>query len=268
LYKLIALDLDDTLLGKDATIGAPEKAAVAAARARGIEVTLVTARSWRATRPFAEELGLTMPVICMTGSTVYSVKGEPLYQTTIALEEARRLAAQGDAERWAYRLYYPDGRIFASWPAEDYNPNAPATLYPIKEYTGALLPLLENGEPPIQVACLGNRSVEAVLAALVDVPDLVATTYDRYSAVSRTHIMHRKVTKGGALAEYCERHGIPREAVIAMGDGEPDRSMIEWAGTGVAMGWAPEHVRAAADFVTAADDEHPVATALTRLLGL
>jgi hydroxymethylpyrimidine pyrophosphatase-like HAD family hydrolase len=56
--------------------------------------------------------------------------------------------------------------------------------------------------------------------------------------------------------------------VIAMGDGEPDRSMIEWAGTGVAMGWAPEHVRAAADFVTAADDEHPVATALTRLLGL
>lgn len=53
-----------------------------------------------------------------------------------------------------------------------------------------------------------------------------------------------------------------------MGDGEPDRSMIEWAGVGVAMGWAAEPVRAAADLVTAADDPAPVATAIRRLLGV
>lgn len=268
MYKLIALDLDDTLLGKDATIGATDAAAVAAARAAGCEVTLVTARSWRATKAFADELGLTLPVICMTGSAIYSPQGELLAEVTIPLHQARHLATLGDTESWAYRLYFRDGRIYQSRPADDYVPRSPAALYPIKEYTGELLPLLTGDEAPIQLAALGRHSVESMLAAVAELPDLHANTYDRHESDPRTHVMHREANKGAALRKYCERFGFNQQEVIAMGDGEPDRSMIDWAGTGVAMGWAPEHVRRVADVVMAANDPHPVATAIALLLGL
>ena len=268
MYKLIALDLDDTLLGKDAQVHPTDRAALAAARSAGVDVTFVTARSWRVTRPYVEALGITSPVICMTGAVVYSPQGEPLYRRCIPLAEARRLAASADRERWSFRLYFLDGRFYHSYQPDGYEPTLSAHAYPTSQYVGPVSSYLDAGEEPIQVALLGSRSVEGALALLPEFPDLVATTYDRHTTVSRTHLMHRDVNKGAALARYCAERGIAREAVIAMGDGETDRPMIEWAGAGVAMGWAPEPVRRAARLVTAADDPHPVATALHQLLGI
>lgn len=267
MYKLIALDLDDTLLGHDASISPEHREAIQAARGRGCEVTLVTARSWRATRRYAEELELTLPVICMTGAAVYSPAGEVLWTNPIALPDARRVAAWADEADWTIRLYYLNGRIVQSRMAEDYFPTAPSHAYPTETLVGAVSPFLEDGEEPIQMALLGNRSVEGVLARLPELPDVVSTTYDRQSTISRTHLMHRSVNKGAALAAYCDRLGFHREAVIAMGDGYPDQPMLQWAGAGVAMGWAPEPVRQAAVLVTDPQDVHPVATALRQLLG-
>ncbi|HLN63841.1 MAG TPA: HAD family hydrolase [Symbiobacteriaceae bacterium] len=268
MYKLIALDLDDTLLGKDAQVHPTDKAALAAARSAGVDVTFVTARSWRATRPYVEALSITAPVICMTGAVVYTPQGEPLHRCCIPLAEARRVAGRADRERWSCRLYFLDGRIYHSYRPDGYEPTLSAHAYPTNEYVGPVSPYLDGGEEPIQIALLGSRSVEGALALLPEFPDVVATTYDRYTNVSRTHLMHRDVNKGAALARYCAERGIAPEAVIAMGDGETDRSMIEWAGAGVAMGWAPEATRRAARLVTSADDPHPVATALQQLLGL
>lgn len=268
MYRLIALDLDDTLLGRDGQISPADAAAVADARSAGCDVTLVTARSWRATRPFAEQLGLTAPVICMTGAVVYDVAGAVVSAAPLDLTEARHLIREADDARWCTRLYFTDGRIHQNRPADDFYPVHSSHAYPASTYVGDLSPYLEAGEAPIQVALLGNRSVEGALDQLPNLPGMVATTYDRYSGVSRTHLMHRTVSKGRALAAYCEARAIPQAAVVAMGDGEPDRSMIEWAGVGVAMGWAPSAVQAAADLVTPADDPHPVATAIHRLLQL
>lgn len=262
---LIALDLDDTLLGKDCRIGAPGKKALAAARALGWEVTLVTARSWRATKDFVAELQLRLPVICMTGAAVFAPDGKPLRYATVPLANARRLAALADRDGLSIRLYYPEGVIYHSRPAADYVAPSPAARYPTETYVGAVLPYLEQHSEPLQIVAMGDRSVEAALAEVEQMPDLIHTPYDRHTIASRTHIMHRHVTKGAALATLCHELGIPRERVIAMGDSETDRSMIEWAGTGVAMGCAPELVRLAADLVTRPDDEHPVASALAQL---
>ncbi|MHB9145818.1 MAG: HAD family hydrolase [Symbiobacteriia bacterium] len=85
---------------------------------------------------------------------------------------------------------------------------------------------------------------------------------------SRLHLFNLEVSKGAALEAYCAQRGIPRQAVIAMGDTSADHSMLSWAGIGVAMGWAPEHVRATADMVMSPDDLAPVSTALNQLLAL
>lgn len=267
MYRLVALDLDDTLLGRDGLISPEHKAALAAARARGCEVTLVTARSWKATERFAQELEVRLPVICMTGAAVYSPAGELLHQAPLPLDAARLLASRADQELWSMRLYFPDGRIITSRIAEDFMTKTGAH-YPAEFWAGDLLPYLEGGESSLQVVCVGNRSVEGALACLPLLPDLVHTTYERYTPHSRTHIMHRSVSKGSALAALCERLGIAREAVIAMGDGEPDRSMIAWAGAGVAMGWASPELQAAADLVTSPDEAHPVAAALAQLMAV
>ncbi|MDB4894711.1 MAG: hypothetical protein JWN15_973 [Firmicutes bacterium] len=267
MYRLIALDIDDTLLGRDQKIGPANTEAIAAARAAGCEVTLVTARSWGATLPFVAELGLTAPLICLTGCAIYTPEGELVYVKSVDPAEARALAAHADREGWSIRLYYADGEILHSHPADDFAPRVGA-IYPVDSYCGPVSGFLETGECPVQLALTGHRSVEGALALLPQMPGMVATTYERFSRTSRTHIMHASVTKGAALAAYCRERSIPREAVIAMGDGEPDRSMIEWAGVGVAMGWASEHVRQAADLVTAADDPAPVATAIRQLLAL
>jgi Cof subfamily protein (haloacid dehalogenase superfamily) len=267
MYRLIALDIDDTLLGRDGKIGQANTEAIAAARAAGCEVTLVTARPWEATRLFVAELQLTAPLICMTGAAVYSPAGEALRLMPVDRAEALMLAEHADRAGWSIRLYYADGRILYSHPAADFVPRA-GTVHPIDTYCGPVSGYLAEGDYPLQMMLLGHRSVEGGLALLPQLPGMVATTYERFSPTSRTLLMHASVTKGVALAEYCRERSIPREAVIAMGDGEPDRSMIEWAGVGVAMGWAPEHVRQAADLVTAADDPAPVATAIRRLLAL
>jgi hydroxymethylpyrimidine pyrophosphatase-like HAD family hydrolase len=267
MYKLIALDLDETLLGRDGLICPEHKSAIAAARAAGCDVTLVTARSWRATRPFVAELGLTAPVICLTGSAVYSPEGEPLQQQGLVPGEIRRLAAQADEQGWSIRLYYADGSIVHSCPAADFAPKQGA-IFPVDQYVGPVSPWLDRRETPLQAALLGHRSVEGALALLAELPGMAATTYERFGPAVRTHLMHASVTKGGALAEYCQERSIPREAVIAMGDSEPDRSMIAWAGTGVAMGWAPETVRLAADLVIDEAEPAPVAAAIRSVLGV
>lgn len=208
MYRLIALDIDDTLLGGDGEIGRANMEAIAATRAAGCEVTLATARSWRATRPFVEELALTAPLICLTGSAVYSPVGEALRLVPLVAEEARLLAACADREGWSIRLYYADGRIRHSHPAEDFVPRAGA-IYPIDSYCGPVSGYLAAGDYPLQVGLIGHRSVEGALSLLPQMPNMVATTYERFSPTSRTHIMHASVTKGAALAEYCRERSIP-----------------------------------------------------------
>lgn len=267
MFRLIALDLDDTLLGQDSEISQAHLEAVAVARAMGCEVTLVTARSWAATRPYAEQLGLTAPVICMAGAVLYDISGRPLQTVELPASAARELATWTDAERWVGRFYYADGRIIQSNRADDYVPGpGGGGNYRFATFVEAMAPYVEGGEVPLQVAFIGDRSVEGALSRMAFLPGVAATAYRRGEANASAHLLHASVTKGSTLEAYCRRYGFARESVIAMGDGEADLPMIEWAGCGVAMGWAPEHVRAAADLVTDPGDPHPVATALRSLL--
>lgn len=267
MYKLIALDLDDTLLGRDGKISPANRKALDEARARGCEVTLVTARTWNGTTKFVKDLALTAPIVCVTGAAIYRPDGEVLSCRPLLPADARQLTAWADAESWSVRVYFQDDRIIQSRPAADFVPHIGAQFSPVGRFAGAVSPYLDGGEIPLQMVLLGHSSVEGVLAHLPALPEVAATTYERGGEASRTHLLHRAVSKGAGLASLCSLLGVAQSDVIAMGDSDADRSMLAWAGMGVAMGWGTEGARQAANLVMPVDEPDAVAAALRKLLG-
>jgi Cof subfamily protein (haloacid dehalogenase superfamily) len=260
-YQLVALDLDGTVMGADLIVPPVVQEAIAAAQARGVQVTLATGRAFGATLPFARLLRIDVPVICYQGALVrHPVTGEIYVHTTMpgdaAAEAVATLLAAG-----IFVIAYIDERhhIVAHRPELDL-------------YLG-LHP--EGGEivvtPDLPALVRATTSGVAMKSSLVGgVAREVAALGRRFGdrlAVTRSHerfgeLMAPGVSKGGALAALAVRLGVPREAVLAIGDQENDLSMLTWAGLGLAMGNAVPAVRAAAAVVLPPVGEAGVAWAL------
>jgi hydroxymethylpyrimidine pyrophosphatase-like HAD family hydrolase len=122
-------------------------------------------------------------------------------------------------------------------------------------------------EAPYQIFVRGKRETELLVERFGPVGDGYAcnvVTY--YDGIPEVCILHPESTKGKTLAALCESWGVSPEGVMALGDSSNDLPMIEWAGIGVAMGWAPERVRERADMVTAPDNPAGVAEAIYYVL--
>ncbi len=264
LYELIALDLDGTLLNIYGRISPTSAAVLAAAQAAGMRVTLATARSWRSTRRFVEELGLNCPVICLAGAVTYSPAGQPVQAVPLAQDVAVQMAQLAHQHEWAVRVYFADGRVLQSRLAPDFA----AGRHPdVDELVGDLRPYLEV-ERPVAAVVLGQQGCRSALAVADRWTGVRHDAYNLDTERAGVYFMSAAVSKGAALAALASYLGIPRERVIAMGDQEPDVSMITWAGAGVAMGWAPEPVQAAAGMVCPPLETEPIAWALRRLVPL
>jgi len=267
MYRLVALDLDGTLVGHDGLVCEEHRLALKRVQQMGLEVMLVTARTWADTQPLVHELRITSPTICYTGAATYDPSGRPLQCQLLGLQSLRRITAWADAEGWPLRIFHPCGTEVQSHPTTEYVNKIGAWFVEPHQYVQQMSEYVQMHEEAVQVVLLGSRSVEAACARLGELPGVTATAYDRMTFQSRLHLLEPGVSKGAALAAYCRQREIPRPSVIAMGDTAADASMISWAGVGVAMGWAPEPVRSAADLVTSPNDAAPVATALKQLVG-
>lgn len=264
--KLLAFDLDGTLVHEpNARVLAAERQAIAAARAAGLEVLIVTGRSWRGTKPVYEELELTGPAICYVGALVVAddtgrvLSHRPLppgaWETLrdFSLREGLPVTACVGADQAVVDGAAPvgtDGLLaadtaFATRRADDFPPweswNPYATISPDLEPVTA---------PPIMLAVYGERAVRQVQAAFPNgLPECQFDLYDKVAGETVLHIWHKDVDKGVALAEYCRSRGICPEEVAAFGDMPMDASMIQFAGLGVAVPGAHPALKRVADRV-------------------
>ncbi|MGE5673107.1 MAG: HAD family hydrolase [Mycobacterium leprae] len=267
MYHLVALDLDGTLLGPDGLVCDDHRKALQTVQHMGLEVVLATARPWADTAPIAQELALTGPAICLTGAAIY-MNGSCVQCQFMEPGALKRIATWAEREGWTIRLYHSSGLEIQSHPLRDYVNKVGAWFAEPHQYVSRLSEYVQTHGDVLQVVLLGPRSVEAACAHLADLPGVTTTIYDRLTPHARLHFFCAGVSKGAALSAYCRERNIPRQSVIAMGDTGADISMIDWAGVGVAMGWASECVRARADLVTSPSDPAPVFTALKQLLPL
>ncbi|WP_223164280.1 HAD family hydrolase [Nocardioides mesophilus] len=262
MLKLVATDLDGTLLHTDGTVTARTRAALSAVEEQGVAVVFVTGRPMRWMDELWAHVGDHGLAICSNGGIVYDVARHEVRTARpipvgVGLEVARRL--REGLPGAAFALERTDG--FAKEPhfMERYPVPAGVDVGPLEqvfdERTVKLLARHEEHDP------------EKFWAATEElVGELVTTTWS--SAGALVEMSAAGVTKASTLAVLCRELGVAADEVVAFGDMPNDLPMLEWAGTSYAMANAHSSVLALADRTAPAHDEDGVAHVLEQLFGL
>jgi hydroxymethylpyrimidine pyrophosphatase-like HAD family hydrolase len=254
--RLVALDIDGTLVDPDNNFSPAVEAAVHAVLDAGAHVVLSTGRGLTATRPLAERFALPKPyLVCSNGAVTVRLHPEPELLDIVRFDPGPVL--QLLLERM------PDVLVAVEELGVGYRVNKP---FPPGELTGQLVvePLEKLVADPATRVILREPSNEA--ERFLDVIDRVGlhgvSYYIGYTAW--LDIAPDGVSKATALEKIARRLDVDRADVLAIGDGANDVEMLAWAGRGVAMGNATPAVQEVADAVTKSRADDGVAVELAR----
>jgi hypothetical protein len=258
--RLIASDLDGTLLKADGTVDDRTRSAIARAQDAGALVVFCTARPHRWMRPLAQEAGHHGLAICANGAVLFDLHTEAVIEATplepaIARELVALLRAEVPDGAWAVERTGGFGHepgYIPRWPVPD------------GTTVDAVEALVE--QPAVKLMLRHDRlSADALLSVARQIGGHLAEFSHSNSADGLLEISAVGVSKASALARLCEERGIDRADVIAFGDMPNDLPMLAWAGYAVAVANAHPDVIAAADEVTASNEDAGVARVLERL---
>ena len=262
--KLIALDLDGTLLTTDKKLTERTKSMLKAAREQGVKVVLTTGRPLKAMDFFLKELGTDGHedeyTITFNGGLVQKNTGEILDKTVFSIDDVSRIYEETEklnipldaiSEGIVYQIQSDQESLYAQFnPALSFVPTAFEDLSSQITY---------------------NKCVTAFPQELLDaaIQKISPELFDKYEIFKSRELLlewsPKNVHKATGLAKLIDHLGIDRSQVMACGDEANDLSMIEWAGLGVAMQNAVPEVKAVANVVTPmTNDEEAVAWAIEK----
>jgi 5-amino-6-(5-phospho-D-ribitylamino)uracil phosphatase len=270
--KLIAMDIDGTLLNSKSEISERNSETIAEAAARGIEIVLVTGRRFDFALPIANALPCELHLIVNNGALAKSRNGTTHLRYLLPKETAQQVLAATPEFRANAAVIFdrPGSRQVIMEKVDWDDPFRGGYFRRNREYIAEVAPLsdcLNGGEDPIQVMYAGNcapmRSAMKSLEALSRARDftLALTEYESRD-FSILDVLRRDVTKGKALAEWTRQRGFAREHVLAIGDNWNDRQMLEFAGSPVLMGNCIAELKSHGWPITLSNDEDGVAAAI------
>ncbi|HTN55775.1 MAG TPA: Cof-type HAD-IIB family hydrolase [Microbacterium sp.] len=265
--RLIATDLDGTLLDDAGRVSPRTRAALDAARDAGIPTVPVTARQPMGLRPIAAQAGFDDWALCGNGAYgVHLTTGEHLFAEEIPADVQQQLAESllevipdllfASVRDAGEGFVAQDG--YAAIAHVNDHKRHPESMggVPLADVLGAPSLKLVIRHPSVPISeifealrVLGLTGFEATL-----------------SGAPFVEVMAQGVTKATGLAQVCTRLGVDRSEVLAFGDALNDLEMLQWAGHGVAVANAIDVVRDAADEVTAANTDDGVAQVIERML--
>ncbi|MGH2895565.1 MAG: HAD family hydrolase [Solirubrobacteraceae bacterium] len=258
--RLVATDLDGTLLCSDGTIDERTGRALAAIEAAGVPVVLCTARPPRWMSALAEATGHRGLAVCSNGSVIWDLHTDAMvdafpFTIDAAREVVARLRGALPETTWAIERH----GVFAREPA--YVPHWPVPDDTIVDELDALLAV-----PALQMMVRHPwLSGDELLARARELVSDLAELSHSSNADTLLEIGATGVSKASGLAALCERRGIDAAEVLAFGDMPNDLAMLRWAGRSVAVANAHPEVIEAADEVTASNDQAGVAVVLERV---
>lgn len=273
--RLIAVDIDGTLLNHEFRIADADLAALRRAHELGIEVILVTGRRHTFALPIAEMLGFDLWLISSNGAITRSLSGETFHRDFLPAATARRLIGVMDAFR---------GNTVVTF---DTNAKGAIVLERMDELGGSIQRWLEKNmnyiefvipienslvTDPVQAMFCGNIArMHEALAILrsCGLDDQITVLRTEYPVrdLSIVDILNQGCSKGDALERWATYRGIAREQVMAIGDNYNDIEMLAFAGYPVIMGNASDELRGRGWAVTLPNDQCGVAAAVDQVLG-
>jgi Cof subfamily protein (haloacid dehalogenase superfamily) len=264
LPRLIATDLDGTLLRSDASVSERTRAALAACRRAGIGVVFVTARPPRVMHGIVEQAGQGATAICVNGAIVHDFTArKSIYVHEFSLEGARAIVEQ-------LRSVLPDSGFALEtgervWHSADY-PYSP--IIDTERYLADPWDSVWARVPRVVkvLARSGTQTADEMLAAARAVLSLPAEL-SHSGGPGLVEIAPPGATKASTLAWYCAAQGIDAAEVMAFGDMPNDLPMLAWAGSSFAVANAHPQVLRAAGGVTGSNNEDGVAAVLETLVG-
>jgi|SRR5579862_5001860 len=283
MIRLLAVDIDGTLLDSKGRLPDAHRTALEDAVRAGVEVALVTGRSFHFTRPVVALLPIPLTLIVNNGALVKRPDGTTETRNVLQRAIARRILSGTRAYEDSVALVFdrepdPGGKINDErqivFERMDWShPHRRGYYEKNKAFIASVPPPLADAltEDPVQVMFNGSVGpMRALVAALQALPEAerysVAITEYETRDFSLVDVNAAGCSKGSTLARLVASRGWTRDAVMAVGDNLNDVAMLDYAGTAVVMGNATDDLKARGYQVTGSNDEGGLATAVRNRL--
>ncbi len=260
--KLIACDVDGTLLGKKLVLSGRLKSVVKEAGERGVAFCIATGRMFSSALPFAQELGLSTPLIAYNGALVKNAATHELYDANpLDIEVAGEILALCEKKGWYIQKYLND-RLYVAEVTEAGRAYAVRTNVEINPEGGAFYRLATAPHKLMMIA----EPEESLL-----IKKELAEVFGERLAITSSNprfieLVQPGVNKGTALAHLAAKLSLRPAEIMAIGDAHNDLEMVKFAGIGVAVANAAPELKEAARFVSAACEEDGAALAIEKFV--
>jgi hypothetical protein len=251
--RLVCFDVDHTLLSDEQQLLPLTEDTLRKLQARGIKIILATGKNLAATRDIVDRLKLDDPLIFANGSLIQYRNGEILSQKDLKPERTRQILQLGDAKGLDMMLYVTNDTIVKE---------GGKFLHALDRYGGPKSKEVAqwqdigtNLDHILKIVFIDeeyNKLVEMSRILETNIPDGIETCF---SLPILLEVQPEGVSKGSALEEVTHFLKLPREALIAFGDGNNDIEMIQFAGIGVALENATPELKKVANYVVASNNE-------------
>ena len=273
--RLLATDIDGTLLNPQFKISDGDLMALRRAHAAGVEIVLVTGRRHSFALPIAKQLGFDLWLISSNGAVTRSLAGETFHRDMMPAETCRRLCGAMQEFRGHTVLTFDKetkGAIVLER-LDELGASIRRWLEKNMEYIEFVVPLEDAlVSNPVQAMFCGtmarmSEALRALDGAGMDGAVTVLRTEYPERDLSMIDVLNAGCSKGHALERWAAHRGYGREEVMAVGDNHNDVEMLEFAGYPVIMGNACEELRNRGWTVTRGNDECGIAAAVDLALG-
>lgn len=264
-YRLVALDLDGTLLNNQHRLTDRTTKVIERVKKLGVVVIIATGRMFVSAFPYMKQLGLSGPMITYNGAYVKDITDNKLiYHRPINYDLAQRVIKEASMNNLHINLYLDDRLYVTERNRKTREYEEIAGIEAIE--VGSLLNFMKK--PPTKILFI-EEDAEKLEYFL----DYFERKYSPSIEVTKSmknfiEIMAGGVSKRKALEVVSNKKGINKEEVIAIGDSWNDLAMIKWAGLGIAMADSSVDIKEEADMVAPSNSEEGVAKILARIFNL
>lgn len=268
--RLIAMDIDGTLLDNRHELPDANREAIIEAHSRGVEIVLVTGRRFDFARPIAERIPCELALIINNGALIKSKSGETHLRHLLPRAIAREvLCATHEFRSGAAVVFDRIRENQLIFERIDWADAVSSGYYQRnREFIAECIPLEDCLiEDPIQVMFVGSvarmRAALGIVRKMDCAPQFaLAHTEYEHRDLSILDVIASGASKGMALAEWARRRGIARREIMAVGDNWNDRDMLEFAGLPIVMGNSVQELQSLGWAVTLSNDDCGVAAAI------